>query len=209
MEDPWHNWHKPEEALKVGGCCCGTGGKQITPPRTSQCQRWWQNHIMLTQCYRKALLKREPWYLSERDDIPEAHHSHWRSSSHSHCGSRDLKQNEIQERNSMKYNRHPSNQSSKQQLTDWEQWMYWQTPKCLTDMLMPPRPQHVGCILHITCRYPLEHTDVQGSMGVIQMCGVGYQTWYGALKKQGDIQLCNHMGGPPSPYNPTSHADTL
>ena len=26
----------------------------------------------------------------------------------------------------------------------------------------PPNPQHKGSIPHITCRYPLKHTDTQG-----------------------------------------------
>ena len=51
----------------------------------------------------------------------------------------------------MKHNRHPVDI-----LTD---------TKCLTDVLMPPDPQHMGCIPYITCRYPLEHIDVQESMG--------------------------------------------
>ena len=40
--------------------------------------------------------------------------------------------------------------------------------KSLTDVLMPHRPQHMGCIPHITCRYTTtytctgEHTDVWG-----------------------------------------------
>ena len=32
VEDPWHNWHKPEEASEMGGCCCDTVASPTTPP---------------------------------------------------------------------------------------------------------------------------------------------------------------------------------
>ena len=59
----------------------------------------------------------------------------------------------------MKHNGHPSDV-----LTD---------TKSLTDMLINPRLPTYWCIPYSICRYPLEHTDIQGS---IQMCGgVGHK----------------------------------
>ena len=183
-------------------------GKANNTSRAPWYQWWCQNHIILMQCCRKPLQRGSHGNWWKRKHT-RRHHSYQRTSSHSH-GSRDLRHNELQERYIKMHNRHPSNQSSKKQPTEWEQWMYWQTPKCLTDVVMLPdpniwhvspishadTPEHIqmymgtwghtdmwGCQTyggvqmygshlniwgphpHITCRYPLEHTDAQGRMG--------------------------------------------
>ena len=96
-------------------------GKANNTSRAPQCQWWWQNHITLTQCCRKLCQRgcHGNWWKRQHT---RRHHSHQRSSSHSH-GSRNFRHNELQKRYNMKYNRHP---------------------KCLTDELMPPDPNIWG-----------------------------------------------------------------
>ena len=34
MQDPWHNWHKPEDASEMEFCCYGTVAGPTTPPES-------------------------------------------------------------------------------------------------------------------------------------------------------------------------------
>ena len=110
----------------------------------------------------------------------------------------------------MKHNRHPSNHSSKKQATDGEQWMYWQTPNCLTDVLMPSQTPTYGCISHITCRYP-EH--IQMYRGTYKCVGVsdiwGCPNVWGVYECM-DPSFPYHMQIPLKTYRCTGeHGDIL
>ena len=79
------------------------------------------------------------------------------------------------------------------------QGMYCQTPS-LTLMLMPPNPQHKGSIPHITCRYPLKHTDAQGIKPMSVRQDMGRHPPYGGRCPtcKGGVQ---HVRGPYNPHN--------
>ena len=72
-------------------------------------------------------------------------------------------------------------------------------PQSLTAVLIPPDPHHMVCIPHITCRYPLEHRNAQGS---VPMCGGLLDIWR-EIQHMGEVS--KHVKGT---LHPPQHAET-